>query len=112
MGFWSGINKMIEGLNEVAESPTEIAGNIRAWRRERLSGKYVVTIEKFGSHPTNMVAHITYFGTSNTRDIDHVAYEGQTSDIWDDITQGDRNYVSAEIQDFLNDMQIKKGAYR
>lgn len=107
MGFWGGIRKVIDGLNEVAESPTEIARDFRA---RRVSGRYDVTIQKFGIHPGNLVAKITYHGSSNTHDIDHIGYVGQTRDIWDELTEEDRIHINYEILEFLMEMRIKKGA--
>lgn len=110
MGFWSGYRKVIEGLEEIVESPTGIAKNIRARRREKLSGKYVVTIPDYGDPPKVFVAHIIYNGTENTHDIVRIAYKGGATVEWDDLSFSDKNTVGWKINTFLNLMLEKKGA--
>ena len=58
MGLWTGVGKILSGVEDVLNSPQELYHDIKYRRRDALSGKYTVHIPAEHGHPY-LIAHIT-----------------------------------------------------
>lgn len=109
MAFWKGIKKIFSGIEEIANSPSELLAEMKRKRRIALSGKYVVPIPAEYGLP-GLVAHITFNGGTNMHDIDLLTYDGGSIDVWDEQSESTRVHVSIRINRFLSNLMEKHRA--
>lgn len=115
MGFWGGIGKMFEGLNETAEAVVDfIPDSIRAVRREyrkQNAKKYTIRIDATSEHP-ELIAKFTYFGPCTNDDtlyeVNIVTHVDSSIDVWDSLSPHGIREVHIKINAFLWDLEKKK----
>ena len=109
MGFWNGIKKIVDGFSEVAKTPWELADKWKDYRLSKLNGDYVVEISAKWGIEQPLIAYITYRGGVNMHDINRLVVKGESIDVWDKLSESQRNYVQYEINSFLLDLFNKRG---
>jgi hypothetical protein len=110
----AGLKKMSEGMLETVDAVgKETTNSVAEYKYERkfekgnvLSGRYDIQIDM---NQKNYKASINYFGGPNSFDIDLFTELGSDVDVWDGLSDSEKNKLNSKIRDYVRALRHSVG---